>query len=81
MCTVFFLFYYPPSLPLSLSLGLLSFIAQTYEVGEGDKYVSVGVRRVVNPGTNTFFFSAVINDGTAKGIAFYRGCLWNSFQS
>ncbi|CAI8025011.1 hypothetical protein GBAR_LOCUS14480 [Geodia barretti] len=46
--------------------GLLSFIAQTYEVGEGDKYVSVGVRRVVNPGTNTFFFSAVINDGTAK---------------
>ena len=53
--------------PLPLSPDLLSFTAPTFEVVEGARYISVGVRRKVNPGTTNFFFNAVVNDGTAKG--------------
>ena len=53
-----------------LFLELLSFSASSFSVLEGARFIGLRVERVVNPGTNIFFFSTVINDITATGIIY-----------
>jgi hypothetical protein len=44
---------------------LLSFVDPPYTIGEGERFISIPVERSVNPGTNIFVFSTVIEDDTA----------------
>ena len=52
---------------MTLPPELLSFTASSYRVEEGEGFINIGVQRMVNPGTNMFFFSIVITDGSARG--------------